>query len=217
MASRVEQVYTRLRERIIDGEFDQGAPLSEKELASRFGTSRTPVREALSQLLAESLVERVPGRGYFVARARVEDLQDTFEVRLLIEGEAAARAARYATKAERDRLRELAGFSFIPEDRRSYNQAMERNSEFHLEVARASRNALMVNLVSSCLSHMTRFLKLGGHVHDESKDSNTEHQAIVDAIEAREPEEARHAMREHLSRTQKLMMTALMGRALEEH
>ena len=70
--------------------------------------SRTPIREGLARLWQEGYLDRVVGHGYFVARVTVQQIHDTFDVRRLLEGAAAARAAELATPDDVDRLRRLA-------------------------------------------------------------------------------------------------------------
>ncbi len=206
-------VHTRLRDSIILGDVVPGEPLREGDLAERYGTSRTPVREALSQLLVQGFVEHVPGRGYSVARSSVNDVKDTFEIRLLIEGEAAARAALSAGAEAKAQMRALARCDIRVGDSASYAVAIERNDRFHAAVAEASNNALMVELVKSCLSQMTRFASLGGFMTDESMHSDAEHLAIVDAIETGDAELARMVMRRHLANRYDNLLSAAMGPA----
>jgi len=110
---------------IIDGRYTPGAPLSEPLLATTHGMSRTPIREGLSRLWQEGYLDRVPGRGYFVARVTVQSVHDTFDVRRLLEGAAAARAAELATPDDVNLLRELAR---LPAN--DYREAEAANARF---------------------------------------------------------------------------------------
>jgi DNA-binding GntR family transcriptional regulator len=73
--SQVERAYASIKAGIIDGRYPPGAPLSEPTLASHHGMSRTPIREGLSRLWQEGYLDRIPGRGYFVARVTVQSVQ----------------------------------------------------------------------------------------------------------------------------------------------
>jgi len=149
-SSRRDHAYLEIKRRIVHGELAPGMPLSEVELARQIRTSRTPVREALSRLLEEGYVERVPARGYFVTPITVTLIQNVFEVRRLLEGAAAARAAEFADPAAIARLRALATCEYAGEDAASFRKAAEANGAFHLAVAQASRNAIIVDLVRHC-------------------------------------------------------------------
>src|SRR6185436_17353717 len=113
--SRRDQVYVEIKHGIVHGLSAPGTPLCEAELARQLRASRTPVREALSRLIEEGYVERVPGRGYFVTPITVTLIQNVFEVRRLLEGAAAARAAEFADAAAIARLRELATCEYAGE------------------------------------------------------------------------------------------------------
>src|SRR5437868_2247424 len=104
----VERAYRDLKAGIVEGRYRPGAPLSEVSLASEHGMSRTPIREGLARLWQEGYLERVVGHGYFVSRVTVQQIHDTFDVRRLLEGAAAARAAELVTDGEVGRLRHLA-------------------------------------------------------------------------------------------------------------
>src|SRR5262249_28470794 len=143
--SRRERAYLDIRGRIVAGEYPPGAPLSESALTRVVRASRTPIREALCRLLEEGYVERVPGRGFQVSRITVRLVQDTFEVRRLLEGTAAARAAEVAARETVSRLRHLAPVPFVAGDLGAAKRAEKANAEFHLAVAEASGNALLVD------------------------------------------------------------------------
>ncbi len=97
-------LYEEIREAILTGRFAPGQVLSENALATEFGKSRTPVREALHRLEIEALVERVP-RGVRVRTSSPEEILDIYDVRITLEGAAAKAAAERATELDRTRLR----------------------------------------------------------------------------------------------------------------
>lgn len=207
---QAEVAYSKIKQLVIE-KYEPGAPLQELSLARTLGTSRTPVREALLRLLAEGFVERIPHRGYTVARITIKQLQDTFEVRRLIEGEVAARAAQFATPVDIERMRKLAPYRFKISGSGEYRKAMERNLQFHLSVAEASRNAYMAELVRDCLVKMDRFLSLGVHLPRAARQAtHEEHMALVDAIEKGDSREARRIVEQHLDRTMRLQMDELL-------
>src|SRR5690348_6581277 len=96
-----------LEEAILDGELKPGERLRAEALAQRFGTSRTPIREALLQLEAQGLVEVTHNRGAVVRTFDRDDLLDLYEVRALIEPHAAARAASRIGRGELEALERL--------------------------------------------------------------------------------------------------------------
>src|SRR5215475_4341202 len=104
-----DRVYRTLRDEIVFLDLPPGAPVREVDVATRLGVGRTPVREALQRLAMNYLVEIMPGRGAFVAPISLPDLVKISEIRVNLEGFAAASAATRATDAERAVLRDLRG------------------------------------------------------------------------------------------------------------
>lgn len=209
-STHVERAYAEIRSRIIEGEYRPGQPLSEVTLASAHGMSRTPVREALTRLCHERYVERLPGRGFFVSRVTVQAITETFEVRRLVEGWAAARAAEHATPELIARLRVLAERQ---DDDVAGLEAGRNNRHFHLAVASGAGNHLAADLIEQTLAQIDRFITLGVGFAPFKTGSGAAHSEIVDAIEARNPEEARARMEQHLDRGLTLMREAVVGGA----
>lgn len=208
-ASTVARLYDEIRTRLVDGSYRPGQPLGEIELAGTHGASRTPIREALARLEQEAFVERVPNRGYFAARISRTQVEDVMAVRRALEGLGAERAARVATPDEIAGLRASAEFQYTLGDAVSYRRAEAANRAFHLAVARASHNQLIVDLVERCLAQMDRCMSLGLDFGPFPSGASREHAAIVRAIKRRDPAAARRAMERHLARSESLVHRAL--------
>jgi DNA-binding GntR family transcriptional regulator len=204
-ASQVDRAYANIKAAIIDGLYVPGAPLSEPVLASSHGMSRTPIREGLSRLWQEGYLDRVPGRGYFVARVTVQSVHDTFDVRRLLEGAAAARAAELATPDDVNLLRELAQ---LPAN--DYREAEAANARFHLAIARAARNTLATELIERCLAQIDRFLSLGVSPGQFQAGASEAHIQIVKAIAGRDALAAKALMEDHLDCGSNRMKEALV-------
>jgi DNA-binding GntR family transcriptional regulator len=206
---RVERVYQQIKWRIVYGTYPPGKVLSESVLARVHGSSRTPVREALSRLVEERYVERVPRKGCIVAPITLMAIQNTFDVRRLLEGAAAETAAQRADAAAIARIRELADYPKFETTAESYRTRLGANAQFHIAVASASENGLLVDLVRHCLTQHNRVLSLGLEfpVHPTSV---AEHHAIVDAIAGHDPAGARQAIEHHLDGAHRLVIDFLM-------
>lgn len=204
----VDRVYQEIKGQIVAGAYAPGAPLSEPALAALHRASRTPVREALSRLLQEGYVQRVAGRGYSVTPITLKLVRDTFHVRRLLEGEAASRAARLADGAEVARLRRLARFKYAQgTDPQSAHAA---NAAFHLALAAASRNALLLELVGHCLSQTQRFMSLGMELRRFSERAAREHEAVVSAIARGDAAASRRAIERHLDGSSRWVLAGLL-------
>lgn len=207
-APHVERAYVNLKAGIVAGRYRPGAALSEVSLAAEHGMSRTPIREGLARLWQEGYLDRVVGHGYFVARVTVQQIHDTFDVRRLLEGAAAARAAELASPADVERLRTLASVPIVASQ--DYRQSEVANVQFHLAIAACARNGLAAELIERCLAQVDRFMSLGVNFGQFTETATEAHLQIVDAIEARDPAAARARMEEHLDCGSRLMKDALL-------
>jgi DNA-binding GntR family transcriptional regulator len=208
--SQVERAYQEIKWRIVYGHYKPGAHLSEATLARVHRTSRTPIREALARLSEEQYVVWDAGRGFLIAPVTVSRIRDTFHVRRLLEGAAAAGAGEMATPNEIRAMAGLAGYHYTVGDADSYRAALARNLEFHLAVAAASHNEVLVDLVRQCLMQTDRVLSLGVDYKPFEEGSTGEHDAVVAAVEKRDAAGARDAMERHVDRTGCLMMSNVL-------
>ena len=207
-APHVERAYTNLKTGIVEGRYRPGASLSEVSLAAEHGMSRTPIREGLARLWQEGYLDRVVGHGYFVARVTVQQIHDTFDVRRLLEGAAAARAAELATPDDIQRLRHLA---LVPIGAtQEYRQSENANVQFHLAIASCARNTLAQELIERCLAQVDRFMSLGVSFGQFTETATEAHLEIVAAIEAHDPAGARARMEAHLDCGSQKMKDALL-------
>jgi DNA-binding GntR family transcriptional regulator len=207
-APHVERAYRSLKADIVAGRYRPGEPLSEVSLGREHGMSRTPIREGLARLWQEGYLERVVGHGYFISRVTVQQIHDTFDVRRLLEGAAAARAAELATDEAIEHLRELASAApGVPDDYRASEQA---NLSFHLAIAACARNTLALELIERCLAQVDRFISLGVSFGAFMETVSEAHLEIVDAIARRDPAAARARMEAHLDCGSRLMKDALL-------
>jgi DNA-binding GntR family transcriptional regulator len=148
----------------------------------------------------------VSGHGYFVARVTVQSIHDTFDVRRLLEGAAAATAATLATPADVLRLRDLAQLS----ESIAYREVEAGNARFHLAIAAVARNTLAAELIERCLAQVDRFMSLGVSFGPFQQGASGAHLSIVDAIERQDAVAARQCMEAHLDRGSRLMKDALL-------
>lgn len=193
-----KDAYTLILEAIETGVYLPGDRLVESELAERFGVSRTPVREALQRLETQAMLAR-DGRSLVVASLDHNQLAELYAVRTELEGLAARLAARAATDEEVRVLQAM-----VAEDRRLIGgdpKALSRaNKRFHKQVHLASHNRFLVQQLD--LVHRSMALMANTSFAAEGRDEAglAEHEAIVAAIAARDPEAAAQALRLHISR-----------------
>lgn len=196
-----QRAYTTLRAGIIEGAHPPGARITEQEIAESAGVSRTPVREALRRLEAEGLLRFVPHQGAFVTAWSVQDAEDIFELRAMLEGYGARLAAGKATSADVSELRLLAEAQCKEASERSpgyLERIADLNSKFHrrlLQVAASARlEATLVTISSAPLVLQT----FRDYDDDDLNRSAHHHLEIVEAIEAGDAAWAESVMHSHV-------------------
>jgi DNA-binding GntR family transcriptional regulator len=195
------EMVEHLRDMILSGELVPGEKISEQQLCSRFGVSRTPLREALKVLAAEGLIELLPNRGAVVARITEKEIEDLFPIIGALEGLAGEQICDHADDAGLDELRTL-------HDRLvdAYQQGDELaylrfNRLFHLRLMELSQNQALVGLYHQLLAriHVARFIIR--KTPETWRLAVEEHQQIIAALERRDRTEAGALLRHHMTVT----------------
>ncbi len=198
-----ENVVQRLRDEIenaiISNTFAPGTRLDEVQLATRFGVSRTPVREALMQLNAIGLVEIRPRRGAVVIDPGPHRIFEMFEVMAELEGMAGSLAARRLTEEDRDAI--LAAHSDCERscsagDTDAYYYDNER---FHKTIYVASHSGFLAEQCIALHRRLQPYRRLQLRVRNRMATSFAEHNAVIEAIQAGDAEQARQLLRQHVS------------------
>jgi DNA-binding GntR family transcriptional regulator len=191
-------VLDALRDAILDGEFAAGQRLVEIDLCERFGTSRFILRSALQELAAQGLVEFQRNRGARVREISLTEAIEITEVRILLEGLLAARAAERVSKSDIAMLRKLTKDMRIAVDKSELLTYSELNARLHGAIrdigAHETASRLLRQLRDQTVRHQFSLSLVPGR----PAVSLPQHEAIVAAIVAREPGAAEQAMRAHL-------------------
>lgn len=190
---------SRLRDAITNGQFGPGQRLIEAELANWLGTNRANVRNALARLERDGLVVSEPNRG---ARVRVVSEAEAIEiaqVRGVLEGLLARLAAQRVTNSDRDRLRAFIRKMQVALKASDLIEYSKTNGHLHAEIARISGHVTAVRLLATLKSQLVRFQYRTILLPGRPANSLAEHEAIVDAICASNPERAERVMRAHLA------------------
>lgn len=194
-----ERVYQAFKRDIITGVHRPGEALSEKDLAERYSSSRTPVREAAVRLQQDNLLRVVPNRGYFITKISVQDLTELYEYRAAVEGACAELAASKGVNSPLlKQLEDLAHTEYKSEDRESYVHFISADTVFHVTLARLARNQLLLNAVQAVRCQMERIMYAAIDIGYYGEFPVDEHCHIVEAIAKREPARARQLMCDHI-------------------
>jgi DNA-binding GntR family transcriptional regulator len=209
-SSLAEQAYLRLRQEILTCILSPGQVVSERELARQYEVSKTPIREALTQVCHDGLVQRLPGRGYMVTPVTIEGVRDLFDLRLILETAAAERAALNASPEQVVLLKEMSVISYNIDDPQSHIQFLKTNRGFHLALAEAAGNRRLVVMLEGLLIELDRLFHLGLRLRDSSEEMRREHQEVVAALETGDVEGVRAAITRQILTSRDRVMEAIM-------
>jgi DNA-binding GntR family transcriptional regulator len=193
-----DRVYRALKEAVTAMEIYAGEEppkLDERHLAENLGVSRTPVREALSRLEQEGLVETLPRRGVFVVRKSKEQLLEMISVWAALEGMAARLATEHATDEEIGQLRKL--FATYGGPQANIDEYSDTNIRFHQSIIRLAKSELLTSMTDSLFVHMRAIRAKTIGERDRASRSIIDHMHIIEAIEARDAGLAERLVREH--------------------
>jgi DNA-binding GntR family transcriptional regulator len=195
-----DRAYHALRGDIIDWALPPGTVLGEVEQADRLGVSRTPLREALSRLIADGLVAPQAGRGLVVTDVSVANIRELFEVRRALEEQAARLAARRADAATFAALEAefLAAPQLLAAEDPARHDYYDLVARFDAALDTAVQNPYLVAALKSLRTHLVRVRRLAKDDTARLCQAAAEHLLIVRAIIAGDPDLAAHATHVHL-------------------
>ncbi|HWE32679.1 MAG TPA: GntR family transcriptional regulator [Solirubrobacteraceae bacterium] len=194
-----DRAYTELRDRLVSLRISPGAPIDEDGLGAELDMGRTPVREAIKRLALENLVNVFPRRGTFASEINITDLAHISDVRIVLEGHAAYRAAERLTDAQRRELEQLLvelGHSRGSDDTEAL---MALDARVHRFIHRCAGNPYLEETLNRYFNlslriwHLVfdRLPHLFARVH--------EHDDVLHAIAAGDAEQARDVLTEHIA------------------
>jgi len=203
----------QIEESILKGSLKPGDQLpAERELAQRFGVSRTAVREAVKALREKGLVEAYSGRGTFITDGTAQAMRQSLdwmtkvgrqdglpylvELRSILEPEIAALAATRAEEQHMTAMRDA--FNVMDRSREDPAAYIEADLDFHLALAEAAANPLILSLIDSIVGLLREQRMRIFYVEGGPERGQYHHKRILDAIEQHNAEKARAAMRAHL-------------------
>ena len=195
ISSAADQVANALRLAILNGEFDPGQAVPQEEIATRFGVSRIPVRDAMNLLQAEGLLHIVPSKGSFVANPSPDEIRETYDIRVLLELEALRLAFRHHDVHSLARAEFwLRQFELETEPAR----LGEVDREFHAALYAPAKKAKLFELVNALrtLTNRGYYLQMSAPTH--LKQCRAAHREIFENSKKRNLRAAKDSLRRHL-------------------
>jgi len=191
-------VYDSLKEAILSFHLLPGSSIVEVDVARQLNTSKTPVREALTQLEREGLINKIPFRGYHVSEMSHVRMQNLFEIQAVLEGLVTRRASSLITSDE------VSHAINIKEEYesavRSQNQILISlfNNQFHDHLSKCARNENLSQLLTNMRDHLHRYHALSNYIPGRVQKSLLEHDEILQAIKKHDGDAAEAAAKKHI-------------------
>lgn len=198
MSRLSDKLREAIEEEVATGRLSPGTRLDEVELATRFGMSRTPIREALSQLAGEGLVEVRARRGMVVAQVSTQRLVEMFEVMAELEAMCARLAARRMTDVELQTLETLHDRCRSAVAERDPDAYFYANEEFHRAIYRGAHSGFLLEQAQNLQRKLRPYRRLQLRVRNRLQRSFDEHQHIVEALRSGDVDLAVTAVRNHV-------------------
>ncbi len=207
-----EQVYLQLEEDILCGIYKRGEALTEVALSQKLGVSRTPVRSALHRLGEEGLIELVPNRCAVVVGVTLEDLVDTYRIRMRLEGLATAMATGRLTRNDKQQLEKALEMADRCLKSSDTEQIKELDTTFHSIIYKASGNRMLCRILSELHRNTRTYRKLSLAMPGRLEASIAEHRAIFEAMLEEDSEKADQLTSLHIEQAMRSMVEAMRRR-----
>lgn len=204
-----EQVYLRLEEEILCGIYKRGDTLTETSISKKIGVSRTPVRAALQRLGEEGLIELVPNKCAVVVGVTVDDLIDTYRIRMRLEGLATAMATSRLNDEDKRKLVEDMELSEYYMNKQDTERLKELDTSFHSTIYAASGNRMLYKILTELHRNIKTYRKLSLTMPGRLEASIKEHKEILEAMLAGDGERADELTSLHIERAMNNMVEAM--------
>jgi DNA-binding GntR family transcriptional regulator len=209
---RSQDVYGRLKEKLISLEYKPGSALMENEIAEGLKVSRTPVRHALTKLERDGLVEIIYRKGAFVKLHSVKDIVEIFQVRKSLEAYAANLAASNVDLDALDRFEKFYGSALHMKEDQKLQKVYDQGVDFHKFVIKAANNHRIEKILAelSVQLEISRIFFLSQNdksIHGRAIQGIKEHLLVIKALKNKDGETAERCMREHIINAEKYLFS----------
>ena len=202
------KVTTKLRELILKGEFKMGDRLMQEEWASKLGVSRMPLREALRQLEVEGLVRIEPRRGAIVTPVSIEDIEEIYQLRALLEGEAVVKSLPLLDDEDVCELESIYNKMIkLKADESDMELYMKLNMEFHQIIIEACPWRRIKGYIDTLWKGIPPYTPslLGNHLDE----SHNEHRLMLQYIKEKDEVRLREITERHILRTKEKLINMI--------
>jgi len=204
-----DQVASRLRTMLVEGQIAPGAKLNERELSEKLRVSRTPLREAIKLLAAEGLVDLLPNRGAVAVKLTEADVRNTFELLATLEAMSGELAAQRITDDELAELRALHYEMMACFSRRDLSGYYRINARIHTAINDAAGNPVLASTYRSINARVQSLRFRTNQNEAKWKHAVAEHERMIDALSKRDSAAMREVLVEHLNRKRDTVLELL--------
>ncbi|WP_386079324.1 GntR family transcriptional regulator [Vreelandella sp. F11] len=196
-----DRVYHIIKQRILNGGYAAGSYVREATIGEELDYSRTPIREALRRLVSDGWVEAIPHHGARVVQWTQQDVEEVFELRVLLEPQVVRRAAKRISEAQLITLRSFADEMEVlcqQKDERATDEIAVLNNQFHAELVTAAESPRLQRLLETIVQVPVSRRSFHHYTREELLCSMQHHREIIRALQNRDAEWASAIMRAHI-------------------
>jgi DNA-binding GntR family transcriptional regulator len=204
-----EQAYRLIKNDIVTCKLAPGQMIGQAALTQAYQVGVTPIREALRQLAQEGFVQSVPRMGYIVSLITVQDIEEIYEMRMILEVSAVRMAAARGSVTQLTSILQSANFSYTYKDPVSYAEFLTQNASFHHQIAVASGNQRLADSISKTLDELNRVFHVGLDYRDSAEEMSMDHIALAQALSQRNADQAETMVQGEIIRSRVRVLQAL--------
>ena len=201
-----QYVYENLKQAIVKGDMSPESRVVENRVADALGISRTPVREAIHKLEREGLLLQHPKGGFFVTGLTLEDVEETFGIRSVLESYAARLAAINHQEDELDPLVKKINEYQLCLDQGKMDALLRLNTEFHDLLYTLSRSPRLIKMINDLRDQIYRYRQIILKMEEMARKSNEDHRSMLKLIRRRDADGVERLVREHILRGQAVVL-----------
>ena len=199
--------YEAIKQSVIEGMYMPGEKIGISQVAKKLNTSDVPVREAMHRLVSEGILEHIPHVGFKVTRPEFQKYTEVYEVRQLLEGEAARKAALNITESSLEEMRQLHKEMLAVDLNGELSSFSPLNHRFHAVLYAASNNSVLVRQIEQLGSIYPRTRAIFAIIPERIVSANHEHEEIIRCLEQRDSEGTQKALLDHMAHGYNLLLS----------
>lgn len=195
-----EIIYEDLKDKVVRGELLANQRLQEDNLAKDYETSRTPIRDALRKMEHENIIEKLPYGGYQIREVNVEEIEEIFGIRSVLESYAASLATKRISDVEIQRIENILTMSQKAIDTDDYDTFVDLDSEFHRLLYKACRSEHLLRILQHLWDYFIRYRKVSFYSKLTMENSIKDHRLIIEKMKAGNQRAVESLVKKHVNK-----------------